>query len=168
MIKKIGKVMLENYESAWKEIYNVRLEYTGSEIDPQFVSIVGPKERIVVSEFNVYVEGINGNLFICYPHSILEPIMDKLKMRKPEVRTDNNCRKVLEEILKDIELNLVCILGNNTLSANELINLRIGDTIPINTKVKSPLIIKVEGVPKFKGFPGSLNGKKAIKIAELL
>jgi len=168
VIKKISKVMLENYESAWSEIYNVHLEYTGSEMDPQFVSIASPKERIIVSEFTIYVEGTNGNLFICFPHSILDPIMDKLKMRKAEAPTDNNCRKVLEEILKDIELDLVCILGNNTLSANELINLKIGDTIPINTKVKFPLIITVEGIPKFKGFPGSLNGRKAIKIAELL
>jgi flagellar motor switch protein FliM len=45
---------------------------------------------------------------------------------------------------------------------------KVGDTLILGNDVTDPLILKVEGNPKFKGFPGVSRGNKAIQITEVI
>jgi flagellar motor switch protein FliM len=45
-----------------------------------------------------------------------------------------------------------------------VLGLRVGDIIASEKDVKEPLIISVEGKPKFYASPGKYKGRKAIQI----
>ena len=46
--------------------------------------------------------------------------------------------------------------------------MKVNDVITLDQKIGDPIVVSVEGVPKFKGYPGSLKTKKALKITERL
>jgi flagellar motor switch protein FliM len=46
--------------------------------------------------------------------------------------------------------------------------LRVGDVVTTEKDVHSPLLVSVEGVPKFHAGLGAYRGRKAIQIMEII
>jgi len=59
-------------------------------------------------------------------------------------------------------------LARSRISTGELFTLRVGDIITTEKDIHSPLVVNVEGVPKFRAFPGAMKGHKAIRIADMI
>ena len=59
-------------------------------------------------------------------------------------------------------------LGKTTLRSNELINLHLGDVIQLDNDVSDELLLMVEGIPKYKVYPGVSRGNKAVKISQFI
>ena len=59
-------------------------------------------------------------------------------------------------------------LGTALLNLADIINMEVGDVIVLDNAVSDEAILKIEGVPKFKGYPGIFKGNKAIKISSIL
>jgi flagellar motor switch protein FliM len=57
-------------------------------------------------------------------------------------------------------------LGRANITGRELLAMKVGDIIHLDQKMSDPVIVNVEGVPKFTGYPGICNKRKAIKIKE--
>src|SRR5690606_13839184 len=65
-------------EQAWAPVLEVKFEYQGSEVNPQFANIVSPTEVVVVSKFHVELDGGGGDLHVALPHYTIEPIRSLL------------------------------------------------------------------------------------------
>ena len=63
-------------------------------------------------------------------------------------------------------VELVAELANVRIAASELIGLRVGDIITTETSIDSPLVITVDGQPRFHARPGAYRGCKAVSIEE--
>ena len=63
-------------------------------------------------------------------------------------------------------MDLSCILGTGKINGRELLKLKVDDIIPLDEKMGDLAVINVEGVQKFRGYPGSCNNRKAIKIVD--
>ena len=55
-------------------------------------------------------------------------------------------------------------LAQTRIGTGELIGLRVGDIITTEKDVHSPLVVSIEGLPKFHARPGAYKGHKAIRI----
>ena len=60
--------------------------------------------------------------------------------------------------LKGAMVQLVAQLADTKISTGDLLGLRIGDVITTDKDVHDPLVLSVEGVPKFRGPPGAFKG----------
>ena len=65
-------------------------------------------------------------------------------------------------------LQLVAQLAETKISTGDLIGLRIGDIITTEKDVNTPIVISVEGHPKYHARPGALKGRKAIRIEQAM
>ena len=70
--------------------------------------------------------------------------------------------------LKKAQVIIQPILGMTTLSLDDILSLKEGDTIPLIQKSDEPLEIKINGITKMKGYPGLKQGRKAIKVFEII
>ena len=61
-------------------------------------------------------------------------------------------------------MNLKVDLGETEINLRELMQLKIGDVIPLNQDSDGEFDIKIEGVPKFKGFYGIHHGTVAVQV----
>ncbi|OPY11155.1 MAG: Flagellar motor switch protein FliM [Syntrophus sp. PtaB.Bin001] len=66
------------------------------------------------------------------------------------------------------DLDILIELGNTQISAKDAINLKLGDVITLDKYCTDPVNIFVEGIMKFKGYPGIYKGNQAVKISEII
>ncbi len=78
IIRRLLNLTLESYGSAWEQVYPIEFEYVRSEMHTKFASISSGNEIVVVTSFNIELGSSGGNLNICLPYSMIEPVRDLL------------------------------------------------------------------------------------------
>ena len=68
----------------------------------------------------------------------------------------------------ETEVEVIAELGVAKITPERLVQLKVGETIMLGNDVTDPLLIKVEGMPKMKGFPGASRGLKAIQVTDII
>lgn len=169
IIDKVTKTILNDLEQAWANIHKVKMVFTRSEIDPQFAAIVTPDDNVIAIKCIVDLNNISGTMTFCLPYSTIEPLREKLRSRFPGERleVDQVWKKYIENKIKDMPVNLDCTLGMARINGRDLLEMKADDVIQLDQKIGDPIIINVEGIQKFKGYPGSYNNMRAIKISEI-
>ncbi len=151
---------------AWKPVLNLNFEYLESEVNPQFANIVSPSEVVVVTSFHIDLENGGGDMHICMPYSMIEPIRDLLDAGVQSDRGDRDERWefALKEEMMGAEVELSSLLTETRISMKELSSLKVGDIIPIEI----PELVEVQAaeVPVCRGRLGVADGNYAIKIDE--
>jgi flagellar motor switch protein FliM len=170
MTKNVVLTALQDLEKAWKPVHSVTTTYVRSEVNPQFAAIVPPSDVVLVIVFDIEVDSVSGTLTICFPYNAMEPILPKLKaqFQSEEMEVDRVWLNRLKAELLDTELELVVELGTTTLTPGQLLDMKVGDTLSLGKDVTDPLKMKIEGLTKFMGFPGTSKGNKAVKIEEVI
>jgi flagellar motor switch/type III secretory pathway protein FliN len=63
-----------------------------------------------------------------------------------------------------VPVNVVAELGRVTLKLSQVLGLRVGDTLRLPSPTNDPVLVRVEGVPKFDAVPVISRGQVAVKI----
>ncbi|MZH06224.1 MAG: flagellar motor switch protein FliM [Nitrospinae bacterium] len=170
MTKSVVLSALQDLEKAWRPVHTVTTNFVRSEVNPQFAAIVPPTDIVLVILFEIEMESISGTLTICLPYAAIEPIIPKLKaqFQSEEMEVDQVWVRRLRTELLATEIELVAELGTTVVTPQDLMNYKVGDTIMLGNDVSDPLLLKVEQIPKFKGFPGVSRGNKAIQLTETI
>jgi flagellar motor switch protein FliM len=168
LMRKFALEVLANLQKAWQIVEPVRIALKKTEIKPEFVHLASPNDLIVVIVFGVKGAEFTGNLHICIPYLVLEPIKDKLSSQYlREKDLEHNWRDQLETILQDTPVTIIAELGTAVRSVRHLLALQIDDVIQLDTGPDDLVTLTVDHVPKFFGYPGIVKGNRAVEIAAL-
>jgi flagellar motor switch protein FliM len=168
MMRKFAQEVLANLEKAWKIVDPISAALKKTEIKPEFVHLASPNDLMVVIVFGVKGQEFSGNLHICIPYLMLEPIKDKLSSKYlREKDMEHNWSEQLEMLLQDTPVTLVAELGITTRSVRDLLDLQVDDVVQLNTGPEDLVTLAVDHIPKFFGFPGIVKGNRAVEIAAL-
>lgn len=169
MLEKFYIDVLKELQNAWKVAYDIKFVQKKTETKPEFVNLVSPGDLVLTFVLSVSGEEFSGNIHICTPFLMLEPIKDKLSSRYLREKDRAHVfRDQLGHLLKDTELQLVAELGTTTRNIGQILEMEKDDIIRINTGPQDPVVLKVEGVPKYMGMPGVIKGNRAIQITDLI
>lgn len=170
VIRKIARIILDDWSKAWESFVTLKSEYTRSEVNPQFAMVVPPNDLVITITFNIEIENVSGAITVCTPFSNLEPIKEKLMGDSfiEESKKDPFWTKTLRQQVQSVPVNLHVELGRTQLKGRDLINLSVGDVIPLHKFMADDLDVIVDGVEKFKGQPGTFHGNNAIQITKLV
>ncbi|RME16682.1 MAG: flagellar motor switch protein FliM [Bdellovibrio sp.] len=167
IIKKVVNIAIDDLEEAWSSVEKIDCSFLRTEINPQFVGIVPPTDIVIASTFDVELENANGTITLVIPYSTIEPIKQKLSSGF-QVESDQTDKKLwtstIEEQLKGTEVEIKVDLGSTNITLEQLMELKVGDVIPLNQDSTGELDIQVEGVKKFKGYYGIHHGTVAVQI----
>lgn len=161
---------IDDYEKAWEPVYPLKVGYSRTEINPQFVAVVPPSDVVIATTFDVELEKVSGTIKIVIPYATLEPIKSKLSVgfQSEQLEVDFIWINRIKEQIMGTSANVLVKLGEADITLRDLMELAPGDIIQLDTDATLPLDIHVEGIPKFKGIPGLLKGNRALKIVESL
>jgi len=170
VIKKVVVMALQDLAAAWGGIIPTQPEHTGSEMNPQFVTIVTPSEIVIKIEIHIEVDDFTGKMFFCIPYSTIEPVKEKLYSGIQGDKFDQDHRWInrLKDILTTSTVEVSAEIGKATLTFSDIMNLKEGDVLTLNKSTSDDLLIKVEDVPKFSGQPGYSRGNQAIRITKVI
>ena len=168
IVDRVIKIALDNMEESWRPVHEVNLELVRSEINPQFAAIVPPSDVVVVITFEVELETAIGSLTICLPYATIEPIRSKLhaSFQTERLEVDHAWVARLKERLMETPIELKIRFGDSSITGNQLMRLKEGDVILLDTDTDALLECTVAGVRKFWGICGTLKGNKAFQIVK--
>jgi len=169
VMRKFANETLKDLEKAWEFVQILRMSLGKSETKQQFVRLVAPSDPVIAVAFSVSLDEFSGQLWLCIPYLLLEPIKDKLSYRNiREAELENAWNMQLQKLLSDTEVTVSVELGKSSWRVRDVLNLKEGDIIRLNTGPQSPIAVKVEKVPKMLGIPGVVAGNRAVQVTELL
>ena len=166
LIKKITDMAFNAMKTAWAPVSPIDIEFQRSEINPQFATIVTPTEVVIISRFEVDIEGAVSKFMICIPYSMIEPIKEKLYsgFQSEQLEVDHRWIERFKERLKESELNIRVDVGKTSISSRDFLKIKKGDVIVLDKRIEDPLVVDIENLPKFIAYPGKINNNFAVKI----
>ncbi|SHN16296.1 flagellar motor switch protein FliM [Gracilibacillus kekensis] len=171
LMSQLFERALDNLQEAWGSVVDIDPMLEDFEVNPQFLQLVSPNETVVVVSLDTTIGDSSGMINICIPHVVLEPIIPKLsvhywmqnensKERKPEEYQS------LSRNIKQTSLDVSVILGETTITLEELMFLGNSDTIVLNKSINQPLDLMVDREPKFYVQPGKNKHKMAVQVLD--
>jgi len=149
---------------AWAPVMPVQFEFMNAEVNPQFANIVSPSEVVVVSRFQVELDGGGGEFHVTIPYTNIEPIREQLStgVQSDRNEVDERWTISLREEMKAAQVELSSQLTEVQITLRDLQKLRAGDIIPC--ELPQHVTVKAEGVPVFRARYGQSDGQAALKI----
>jgi flagellar motor switch protein FliM len=171
IVRKVVDLAIEDLEQAWSSVEKIGCSFVRTEVNPQFVGIVPPTDVVIASTFDVELENANGTVTIVIPYATIEPIKQKLSIGF-QVESDQTDKKLWTTIIQDqlleTEMNIKVNLGETAIQLKDLMNLKIGDVIPLDQDASGEFDIQVEEVRKFKGYYGIHHGTVAMQVTRVI
>ncbi|MCS7305454.1 MAG: flagellar motor switch protein FliM [Thermoguttaceae bacterium] len=172
LVSRITNLFLKELAHAWENVLPLKLEVVQVESNPQLVQIVPPNEVVVLISFEITIGELRGMLNLCIPYNAIERIAARLSSntwisyarRQPSQEHVEQISRTLRGSLVEIQVRL----ASTRIKTGELLSLRVGDIITTKKDIHTPLLVLVEGVPKFKAFAGAYKGRKAIRIETMI
>jgi len=161
-------VVFAEYSRAWAPVFKIEMEYVRSEMNSQFANIATPSEIVISASFSLEFGGSQADMHVCFPYSMVEPIRDLLysTMQSDHLTQDNRWIKLLTRQLQAADVELVCNLGSARISLRDIVNMRVGDVIPID--VPEHVHGEVDGTPILELGYGRQGAKYAVKVERFL
>jgi flagellar motor switch protein FliM len=168
IIMRILDVVFEAYGKSWEPVYPIEFEYVRSEMNTQFANIATPNEVVVSSTFTIELGPVSGQIHFCMPYSMIEPIRDALtsSLQGEALEVDKRWIRLMTQQIQVAEVELVAELGHGRANFDDILNMKIGDVIPIT--VPEMVQATVDGVPVMECSYGVFNGQYALKVEKLL
>ncbi|MCK5837485.1 MAG: FliM/FliN family flagellar motor switch protein, partial [Desulfobacula sp.] len=122
----------------------------------------------IVTRFEIELEQAAGNLVVCYPYSMIEPMRNKLAsgVQAEIEEIDTNWRRMIKEVILKSEVNIKIQLGKTEITGEKLLYMQKGDVIQLDNDASEPLFCFVDGLEKMTGYIGVQRGFQAFKIKE--
>jgi len=168
IIQGLLNVVFTEYAKSWAPVFHIELEYVRSEMNSQFANIATPSEIVVAAGFTLEMGDVQSDMHICFPYSMLEPIRDLLysTMQSDHLTQDKRWVTMLSQELQGAEVELTCNLGMAKATLRDVVNMRVGDVIPLN--VPEFLEAAIDGVPVLECHSGTRNRQYAVKVEKMI
>ena len=171
LVLRVTKMFLQELKRAWDSVIDLEFEVIQTESNPQLIQVVPPNEVVIVLCFEVVMVDTRGTITLCIPYNSFERIAGKLTSN---VWTGYSSKKqatpqTIKKISKDIRNMKALVkvkLAEARMKMHEFINLRVGDVICTQKNASSPLLVSIEGIPKYWSTMGQYMGYTAIQIVE--
>ncbi|WP_343192225.1 FliM/FliN family flagellar motor switch protein [Buchnera aphidicola (Formosaphis micheliae)] len=168
IIKKIVKILLLGYQKAYQETFPVNMKYIQSHVESDFHKLSFANHMFIITSFDITI-GYFKSTF-----NILLPIFTINELKKLPYYIDINKSKIYKDKEKNdlfnnvnyIYLTLIAKLTKICLPLNKVLNLKIGDVLPINKPNHG--IVYVDTVPIFLGECTIVDNKYACCIRSVV
>ena len=168
VLKHLLGILADGMAVAWDGVLALKPEVLRFESDPRMAIIATPSDVAILCSFEV-TGPIDGKLMLAIPYSAVEPAK-KLLTSPPRLggQRDAKFSQALAREIEAVEVELRVEIGHRTLQLGDLLELKAGDIITLNTSEGSPLPVFVQGRQKMTASPRVIGGGMAIEILKAI
>ncbi|MET4000772.1 flagellar motor switch protein FliM [Marinobacterium sp. MBR-109] len=166
IVHKTLQQLFQDLKDAWRSVAELEFEHIGHEVNPAMANAINPTEVVVVSSFQIDLEGGTGELHITMPYSMLEPIREQLVsgVQANEEKGDERWLTALRRDIMMATLELDLTVAERELTLRDVMQLEAGDVIPV--EMPENLELRANGIPMFECQLGTSRGNLAVKIKD--
>ena len=162
------QLMFDHYAKAWQPIYPIEFEQLRMEMHTEFANVATPNEVVVTTSFSVELGSNGGDVHICMPYTMIEPIRDRLTsaIQGEALEVDKRWVRLLSQQVQTAEVELIADLTTARVQFSDLLNMKVGDVLPV--ELDESVTAKVDGVPVMECSYGTFNGQYALRVNRML
>ena len=170
LLKIIMGDSCNDLKKALSPIEEVMVTLLKIENNPRLVNIVAPDAGVALARFSVTIDTISGAVALIIPHVSLEPLCERLRDAAISFmpQRGSGWHEVLQQNVLGLRTTVSCQLAEITLRLRDLLNFQVGDVIELGCTQNTQVKIQVEGQHKFNGQVGVRDGRKAVRISEII
>ena len=169
MMRKFVGEILNDLKTAWKIAIELNIAFVKDESKPEFVNIATPNDLMVVIVFAIKGGEFAGNMHLCIPYMMIEPIKSKLSSSYMREKARQHLFSAqIQKLLKDSSVTVAAELGRTVQTVRDILNFEVDDILKLNSGPEDPIVVTVEDVPKFYGSPGVIKGNRAVQIIDIM
>lgn len=168
IIQRLLNLVFDSYGKSWRPVYPIEFEYVRAETNTQFANVATPNEIVIATTFEINFGSAGGEMHICIPYSILEPIRDLLSttMQGESLEVDKRWVDRLSKQVQAAEVTMLVNLANVQVTLDQILNMQVGDVIPLD--MPELVTASVDGVPVMDCRYGISNGRYALRMERML
>ncbi len=166
IVRNFLDVLIKHLNNAWQEVVKEgEILFAGIEDNPKRLITVSRNEIVIVITLTVEIEGFKGSVYFAIPMKTIEPIKDILRTAETE---EGDFKEVVLSNLMSVPVKVEAVLPIMNMKVREILDLKEGDIIYLDRKATEEVVVKVSGLPMFKGVLGESGVRKAVKIERIL
>jgi len=164
--------MLMAYRSAWESILQVDPKIETLETSAQFVQIAPPSDIVITVLMEARFGERRDAMSLCVPHMVIKPITPRLSSQNwvssAGKRATPLLRRMLTQHLYRTTITCRARLGKTRMRLRDLLQLKVGDTILLDTPVNGTIDLLAENRVKFRGKPAIRNRRLVVAITNVV
>ena len=168
IIQRMLQLVFEHYAKAWQPVYPIDFEFLRMEMHTEFANVATPNEVVVTTSFSIELGSNGGDVHICMPYTMIEPIRDRLTsaIQGEALEVDKRWLRLLSQQVQTAEVELIADLATAKVQVSDILNMKAGDVIPL--ELDDSVTAKVDGVPVMECSYGTFNGQYALRVNRML
>jgi flagellar motor switch protein FliM len=149
---------------AWESTLELAMSLDRVETDPRWLSIGPPDSDAVVASFDVRLGKARGVLRFGIPPQAMD-VLERYLSTDPRatLRGPHHAAFTGAQVPDD-QAEMTVELSSSPTTAEDIANLNIGDVIATEHRIDDPVVVNLDGEPKFLGRLGATGGRKAVRI----
>lgn len=175
VVRGVVEHSLSDLRNAWRSIADLNFIYQRLEMEADFVQVAPSSEIVVVISFDVNIGMHTYLMNLCFPTFALEDVLARLNRQQvtnSTLKTSPNRMKenlgIMRHQISATYLPVIAELGKTALKVQDILELRVGDVIKTSKRINEEIELMIAGKRKLAARPGSVDGKKAVRITRML
>ncbi|MDR0858639.1 MAG: flagellar motor switch protein FliM [Oscillospiraceae bacterium] len=175
LVDRVLRQVCRCFTQSWERIVDLDTTVESIDTSTQYTQVTTLSEATMVIMVAVKIDGEEGIMSFCIPHTAIEPIARELVARNYYTASediDDETREMFRETMRGrmerTKVDLKAYFAGTQATVDDLANLRVGDVIRLNHPITDPLYVRVAHIPKFRGKIGSLGKNYAVQVSEII
>lgn len=156
--------MTYSYES----MFEVHAKTMQLESNPQFAQVSAPSDMVLLVNFEVKVGDTVATAQLCLPYASLQAQLENLTgghLFKDRPSSDPIAiAAALRNRAFEVPLDVSVLFDTVAMTGSEILELVVGDVLPLHHHIDAPLTVKAHGVPHLLAKPGRQGKRLACQI----
>ncbi|MFC4351151.1 flagellar motor switch protein FliM [Fodinicurvata halophila] len=170
LITRLMNVILMDLSAAFDPLSPVTFRFERLETNPRFAAIARNANAAINTRLRIDMEDRGGRVELVLPYATLEPVRELLlqMFMGEKFGRDSIWESHLSAELWHTEVAIDAVLDQLEMPLSSILNLKVGDQIPLNKTPSSKVALRCGDVEMFKGQMGRRNGHIAARISDKL
>jgi flagellar motor switch protein FliM len=171
ILSNIVTIIIDKLSDSWKPFVAMEWRVSDTTMEPRYLNIAADTEVVLLLSFTFNLEYSFGELKICFPVSSMDKTFENffnVDKSGNSAKEDKESAEALRMLVSNTKVIVAGVLDETNITMSDVVNLKEGDVLRMDSKITNHLKVSVEGKNKFSGKLGLFSSKKAIQITSLI
>ena len=154
--------LIQSISESWLGPQSLDCKLTGIELNPKQLRLFRTKDLVTVTSLTVKLNRGEATVHWILPKQEITELLEVFVDRRKATRSKNSPIEVVEQL----PIEMVCLLGEANLSMRNLSQLTVGDVVILDQKIDKPIVVTIDGRPYYECWPGKLGDQQGLEIAK--
>lgn len=172
-LRVVAERVSQELTDIWRDHVTLQLVQNGFESIPEILRAANREDPVLVGNIEVTAGEQSSLLLLCLPFAVLEKFFVSGGQRRVDAvlgseREREQTRELTATSVRATRIEVAARLADFALPMRELARLRVGSVLSTGIPIDSELEVRISGQARFRGAPGRVGRRLAVRIVEPL